>query len=89
MCVAVENSDNSHLMEANLHTRLLGGSRGNLGMVMGLRGLHGESHHRGCDGGRWSVVVRDLRTQNSKTHPDSERIFFLNSELEMRLASYI
>lgn len=42
-------------------------------MVVGLRGLHRESHHRGCDGGWWSVVIGDLCTHNSETHPASER----------------
>lgn len=43
-----------------LNAGLLGGSGGDLGMVEWLRSLHRESHHRGGDGGRWSVVIRDL-----------------------------
>lgn len=61
--VTVENRLLSH---TNLHAGLLGGSRRDLGMVVGLRGLHGESHHRGSDGSWWSVVIRDLRTHNSE-----------------------
>lgn len=67
--IAVENSDNVPLSHTNLHAGLLGGSRRDLGMVVGLRGLHRESHYRGCDGGRWGVVVRDLGSHNRKTHP--------------------
>lgn len=62
VCVAVEISDNDPSSHTNLHVGLLGGSRGDLGMVVRLRGLHGESHHRGSDGGWWSVVIRNLRT---------------------------
>ena len=64
VCGAVGNSDNRPLPQTNLHAGLLGGSRGYLGMVVGLRGLHGESHHRGSDGGWWSVVIRDLCTDS-------------------------
>lgn len=51
-----------------LHAGLLGGSRRNLGVVVGLRGLHRESHHRGGDGGGWSVVVRDLLLPGSTSY---------------------
>jgi len=57
------------MSHTNLNAGLLGGSGGDLGMVEWLRSLHRESHHRGGDGGRWSVVIRDLRAHNSKMHP--------------------
>lgn len=69
VCVAVENLHNSASLHTNLHAGLLGSSRGNLGMVVGLRGLHRESHHRSCDRGWRSVIIGDLYTNNSETHP--------------------
>lgn len=49
--------------DADLHAGLLGGSRRDLGVVVGLRGLRWEPHHRGRDGGWRSVVIRDLSTR--------------------------
>lgn len=54
------------LLLADLHAGLLGGSRRDLGVIVGLRGLHWESHHRSCDRRWWSVVIRDLRHQSEK-----------------------
>lgn len=51
--------------DTNLYAGLLRGSRGYLGVVMGLSSLHWESHHRCCDGGWWSIVIRNLNIQQS------------------------
>lgn len=51
-----------------LYAGLLRGSRGYLGVIVGLRGLHWESHHRGCNGGWWSVVIRDLLLPGSTSY---------------------
>lgn len=65
VCVTVESLDNSPLSHTNLNAGLLRGSGRDLGMIVMLRGLHWESHHRSCDGGWWSVIIRDLHTHNS------------------------
>ena len=67
MCVAAENSNSSLVSHTYLHAGLLGGSGGDLGVVVRLRGLHWVSHHRGCDRCWWSVVIRDLWTEKSNT----------------------
>lgn len=54
------------MLYADLHAGLLGGSRWDLGMILGLRGLRWESHHRCCDRCWWSVVIRDLSTHQLK-----------------------
>lgn len=58
--ITVENSNNRPLLETDLYIGLLRGSRGDLGVVVRLWGLHWETHNRSCDGGWWSVVIRDL-----------------------------
>lgn len=51
-----------------LYAGLLRGSRWDLGVVVGLRGLHWETHHRSSDGGWWSVVIRDLLLSGSTAY---------------------
>lgn len=65
--ITVENSAGSSLLETNLHAGLLRGSGWDLRVVMGLRGLHWETHDRRRDGRRWSVVIRDLLTHQRTT----------------------
>lgn len=72
--VTGENLNNSPLSPANLNAGLLRSSRRDLGMILMLRGIHWESHHRGCDR-RWrSVVVRDLHTHVSNNQPVRGRL---------------
>lgn len=54
-------------LETNLYVWLLRGSRWDLGVVVWLWGLHWETHHRSSDGGWWSVVIRELYTENGST----------------------
>lgn len=61
MLLRSEKSHDSHLSNTNLDAGLLRGPGGDLGVVVGVRTLHGEPHHGGSDGGWWSVVIGELK----------------------------
>lgn len=64
-CFLLGELMSGRLLHTDLHAGFLRGSRGDLSVFVGLRGLHGESHHRSRDRRRGSVVVRDLNSQRS------------------------
>lgn len=65
VCFLLGELESSHLLHTDLHAGFLRGSGGDLSVFVGLRGLHGESHHRSRDRRRGSVVVRDLNSKRS------------------------
>lgn len=73
-CFLLGELKSSHLLHTDLHAGFLRGSGGDLSVFVGLRGLHGESHHRSRDRRRGSVVVRHLNSKRSiltKTQDDT------------------